>query len=88
MEKLLLAFTAVEVHDAVDVDLSLLLRSVAVGSFKGVMPATFILSLLEFLEAPADMLDESVLKSPTRPEVAGEDVVLVGELELVVVTEL
>ena len=81
----MLAFTAVEVHDAVDVDLSLLLRSVAVGSFKGVMPATCILSLLE---APADMLDESVLKSPTRPEVAGEDVVLVGELELVVGTIL
>ena len=88
MEKLLLAFTAVEVHDAVDVDLSLLLRSAVVGSFKGVMPATCILSLLEFLEAPADILDESVLKSPTRPEVAGEDVVLVGELELVVVTIL
>ena len=40
-----------------------------------------ILSWLEFVEITPEMLEVKVLKSPTRPDVAGEEVVLAGELE-------
>ena len=42
----------------------------------------FIHSLLEFVEITPEMLEVKVLKSPTRPDVAGDEVVLAGELEL------
>ena len=41
----------------------------------------FIHSLLEFVETTPEMFEVKVLKSPTRPDVAGDEVVLAGELE-------
>ena len=76
-------FTAFEVHDEVDVSF-VLLRSIVDVSFMEGIPVIFKHSLLEFVDKAPEMLEDSVLKSPTRPEVAGEDVVLVGEFEHVV----
>ena len=45
---------------------------------------SLIHSLLEWLDAIPEMFDVKVLKSPTSPEVAGDEVVLVGELDEVV----
>ena len=42
----------------------------------------FIHSLFEFVEITPEMFEVKVLKSPTRPDVAGDEVVLAGELEL------
>ena len=41
----------------------------------------FIHSLLEFVETTPEMFEVKVLNSPTRPDVAGDEVVLAGELE-------
>ena len=41
----------------------------------------FMHSLLELVDNTPEMFEVKVLKSPTRPEVAGEEVVLVGEFE-------
>ena len=38
-------------------------------------------SLFEFVEITPEMFEVKVLKSPTRPDVAGDEVVLAGELE-------
>ena len=40
----------------------------------------FIHSLFEFVEITPEMFEVKVLKSPTRPDVAGDEVVLAGEL--------
>ena len=40
----------------------------------------FIHSLFEFVEITPEMFEVKVLKSPTRPDVAGDEIVLAGEL--------
>ena len=58
-----------------------LFRPFALSSMAG---GSLIDSLLEWLDAIPEMFDVKVLKSPTSPEVAGDEVVLVGELDEVV----
>ena len=41
----------------------------------------FMHSLLELVDKTPEMFEVKVLKSPTRPDVAGDEVVLAGELE-------
>ena len=73
-------FTAFEVHDEV---VSLLLRSFPDVSFEGGIKHSFELELVDNMSP--EILEDNVWKSPTRPDVAGEEVVLVGEFEHVVV---
>ena len=79
-------FTAFEVHDVFVVSF-FVVRSFEVVSFfteGGRTPVVMfkhsLLELLEDCKAP-EMFEDNDLKSPTRPEVAGEEVVLVGEFE-------
>ena len=81
----MLGFTGFEVHETFVWDDSLFVRSVVIGSIPKFGSEILKHSLLEFVETIPEMLDVNVLKSPTRPEVAGEDVVLVGEFELLFV---
>ena len=89
IEKLLLWFTAFEVHEEEELELVVdweasfteLFRPFALSSMAG---GSLIDSLLEWLDAIPEMFDVKVLKSPTSPEVAGDEVVLVGELDEVV----
>ena len=81
--KLLFGFTAFEVQEVTClVEASLVdILSEFDGSLIIVAMELFIHSLFEFVEVTPEMLEAKVLKSPTRPDVAGDDVVLAGELE-------
>ena len=78
-------FTAFEVHeDVVACEDSFCVRSIASVSFSiaTLLPA-FKTSVLELVDNTPEMFEVNVSKSPTRPEVAGDEVVLFGELVVV-----
>ena len=89
IEKLLLWFTAFEVHVEDEVELVVVdedsfiggSNAVAVLSLKG---SLLMHSLLVWVDAIPDIFEDKVLNSPTSPEVAGDEVVLFGELDEVV----
>ena len=58
------------------------MRSIAVGSFS-LSCCSFIFSLLALVDSIPEMFESKVLKLPTSPEVAGDEVVLFGELVVV-----
>ena len=76
-------FTAFEVHeDVVACEDSFCVRSIASVSFSlTTLLLAFKHSVLELVDNTPEMFEVNVLKSPTRPEVAGDEVVLVGEFE-------
>ena len=83
MEKLLFGFTAFDVQEAtcfVEGPLVDILSEFE-SSLVIVTMELFIHSLLEFVETTPEMFEVKVLKSPTRPDVAGDEVVLAGDLE-------
>ena len=89
IEKLLLWFTAFEVHEEEEVELVVDWEASFIGwsmpfALSSMVGGSLIHSLLEWLDAIPEMFDVKVLKSPTSPEVAGDEVVLVGELDEVV----
>ena len=76
-------FTAFEVQEVTClVEASLVdILSEFDGSLVIVTMEPLIHSFLESDEITPEMLEVKVLKSPTRPDVAGDDVVLAGEFE-------
>jgi hypothetical protein len=79
----LFGFTAFEVQEVTClVEASLVdILSEFDGSLVIVTMEPLIHSFLESDEITPEMLEVKVLKSPTRPDVAGDEVVLAGELE-------
>ena len=82
--KLLFGFTAFEVQEVTCLVEGSLISRLSEFDCSLVIVTTelFIHSLFEFDDITPEMLEVKVLKSPTRPEVAGDEVVLAGELEL------
>ena len=76
-------FTAFEVQEVTClVEASLVdILSEFDGSLVIVTMEPLIHSFLESDEITPEMLEVKVLKSPTRPDVAGDEVVLAGELD-------
>ena len=84
----MLGFTAFEVHEDDDDEVagawgsSVIVRSLTGPSFPSADSSlTLMHSLLVLLDTTPEIFEVNVLKSPTSPEVAGDEVVLVGELE-------
>ena len=84
----MLGFTAFEVHEDDDDEVvvawgaSVIVRSLRDASFPfAVSSLTLMHSLLVLVDTTPEMFEVKVWKSPTSPEVAGDEVVLVGELD-------
>ena len=84
----MLGFTAFEVHEDDDDEVvvawgaSVIVRSLGDALLPvAVSSLTLMNSLLVLVDTTPEMFEVKVWKSPTSPEVAGDEVVLVGELD-------